>query len=375
GASPAWVVSERALAACALGRSSRQRSAEQLGARDGRTVGEDWNQERRPAVFAAFDIGAHQEPGATATFAAEGAGVAARGSREFSSVKLCALSERSRLERQHLPETARISFSISAGCFVISKSDLKPCFRFDSRFDRTGIFHRWSAVRLLVCTADRRERHPDDGQRKYRRNQCSPDARRQGRSDRAGSRYLQRLARGVACGDVDKERSAGTCFERVRCDGRALLPGFAAFQRREGCGLLYRRVRLHCSAGAGGSPGDLSGGGCAQQAHFAWLHCRRAAFSDCGVVDLSSSAADFGGIGVCRAADCVPAQREHYASAAGQRTRLFASRQDGVSRLAVLGAGSWGTALAIALATRFDSVGLWARDPERAVQISNAREN
>jgi glycerol-3-phosphate dehydrogenase (NAD(P)+) len=46
-----------------------------------------------------------------------------------------------------------------------------------------------------------------------------------------------------------------------------------------------------------------------------------------------------------------------------------------VSRLAVLGAGSWGTALAIALATRFDSVGLWARDPERAVQISNAREN
>jgi glycerol-3-phosphate dehydrogenase (NAD(P)+) len=46
-----------------------------------------------------------------------------------------------------------------------------------------------------------------------------------------------------------------------------------------------------------------------------------------------------------------------------------------VSRLAVLGAGSWGTALAIALATRFDSICLWARDPERALEISNAGEN
>src|SRR5579884_1692411 len=46
-----------------------------------------------------------------------------------------------------------------------------------------------------------------------------------------------------------------------------------------------------------------------------------------------------------------------------------------LSRLAVLGAGSWGTALAIALGTRFDSICLWARDPERAGEISNAREN
>jgi glycerol-3-phosphate dehydrogenase (NAD(P)+) len=46
-----------------------------------------------------------------------------------------------------------------------------------------------------------------------------------------------------------------------------------------------------------------------------------------------------------------------------------------VSRLAVIGAGSWGTALAIALAPGFDSVHLWARDRELATEIARLREN
>jgi glycerol-3-phosphate dehydrogenase (NAD(P)+) len=43
--------------------------------------------------------------------------------------------------------------------------------------------------------------------------------------------------------------------------------------------------------------------------------------------------------------------------------------------LAVVGAGSWGTALAIALAPRFGSVRLWARRPEQAQAIHETREN
>ena len=43
--------------------------------------------------------------------------------------------------------------------------------------------------------------------------------------------------------------------------------------------------------------------------------------------------------------------------------------------LAVLGSGSWGTALAMALASRFDSVRLWARDSEHAAEINALREN
>jgi glycerol-3-phosphate dehydrogenase (NAD(P)+) len=46
-----------------------------------------------------------------------------------------------------------------------------------------------------------------------------------------------------------------------------------------------------------------------------------------------------------------------------------------VSRLAVVGAGSWGTALAISLAPRFDSVHLWARNCELAAEIARLREN
>jgi glycerol-3-phosphate dehydrogenase (NAD(P)+) len=41
----------------------------------------------------------------------------------------------------------------------------------------------------------------------------------------------------------------------------------------------------------------------------------------------------------------------------------------------VLGAGSWGTALSIALASRFEQVSLWAHDRERAREIVVSREN
>ena len=46
-----------------------------------------------------------------------------------------------------------------------------------------------------------------------------------------------------------------------------------------------------------------------------------------------------------------------------------------MKRLAILGAGSWGTALAIALAPRFEQVHLWARDVAQADLIARDREN
>lgn len=44
-------------------------------------------------------------------------------------------------------------------------------------------------------------------------------------------------------------------------------------------------------------------------------------------------------------------------------------------RMAVLGAGSWGTALAIQLARRLPEVRLWARDAEAVQAMASAREN
>jgi glycerol-3-phosphate dehydrogenase (NAD(P)+) len=46
-----------------------------------------------------------------------------------------------------------------------------------------------------------------------------------------------------------------------------------------------------------------------------------------------------------------------------------------LSRLAIIGAGSWGTALAIVLAPRFSSVQLWVYEQDLAARMRQAREN
>ncbi|MFL6417099.1 MAG: NAD(P)H-dependent glycerol-3-phosphate dehydrogenase [Bryobacteraceae bacterium] len=46
-----------------------------------------------------------------------------------------------------------------------------------------------------------------------------------------------------------------------------------------------------------------------------------------------------------------------------------------MKKLSILGAGSWGTALAIALSGRFETVGLWVHNVENALSIEEAREN
>jgi glycerol-3-phosphate dehydrogenase (NAD(P)+) len=47
----------------------------------------------------------------------------------------------------------------------------------------------------------------------------------------------------------------------------------------------------------------------------------------------------------------------------------------GRRRIAVLGAGAWGTALAVQAARAGNAVGLWARDPVRAAAIAEGRQN
>lgn len=42
---------------------------------------------------------------------------------------------------------------------------------------------------------------------------------------------------------------------------------------------------------------------------------------------------------------------------------------------AILGAGSWGTALAVVLGPRFERIRIWARDEQLALQMASAREN
>lgn len=46
-----------------------------------------------------------------------------------------------------------------------------------------------------------------------------------------------------------------------------------------------------------------------------------------------------------------------------------------MNRLAIIGGGSWGTALALVLAPRFDEVRLWVFEPELALSLAETREN
>ncbi len=46
-----------------------------------------------------------------------------------------------------------------------------------------------------------------------------------------------------------------------------------------------------------------------------------------------------------------------------------------MNRLAIIGAGSWGTALAVVLAPRFASVGLWVFEPDLAARMASSRRN
>jgi glycerol-3-phosphate dehydrogenase (NAD(P)+) len=46
-----------------------------------------------------------------------------------------------------------------------------------------------------------------------------------------------------------------------------------------------------------------------------------------------------------------------------------------VRTLAILGGGSWGTALAIALSSRFEEIRLWAREASRAAEMQRLRQN
>ncbi len=46
-----------------------------------------------------------------------------------------------------------------------------------------------------------------------------------------------------------------------------------------------------------------------------------------------------------------------------------------MSKLAIIGAGSWGTALAIALSTRYERVSLWTHEEELAARMARSREN
>ena len=68
----------------------------------------------------------------------------------------------------------------------------------------------------------------------------------------------------------------------------------------------------------------------------------------------------------------VPPSLEHRAPVRGNRERL---RLEKTMKLAILGGGSWGTALAIVLAPKFSSITLWLFEADLADRTRASREN
>src|SRR5229473_2746489 len=72
-------------------------------------------------------------------------------------------------------------------------------------------------------------------------------------------------------------------------------------------------------------------------------------------------------------------RRQHPAAGARRRAKIFLRQKERrrVSRIAILGGGSWGTALAIVLARarRKHDISLWIRDPALAESVQRDREN
>src|SRR3954454_16551066 len=56
-------------------------------------------------------------------------------------------------------------------------------------------------------------------------------------------------------------------------------------------------------------------------------------------------------------------------------SRRFVTAFRTMKRIAILGAGGMGTALAVLFARSARSVQVWARDPDRAAEIARTREN
>ncbi len=74
----------------------------------------------------------------------------------------------------------------------------------------------------------------------------------------------------------------------------------------------------------------------------------------------------------CRGVYRVPAPREYRSSARGNGERI---RLESKMRLGILGAGSWGTALAVVLAPRFERITLWVFEADLAERMLATRQN
>ena len=204
---------------------------------------------------------------------------------------------------------------------------------------------------------------------------------------RSGAKGLGLATLALDCGkaflavEIAKRLAPGSYDVAVGCGGGggggAYVPGVVTIQGGQGCGERAGRVpgadaafgRVHSGGVPGGGGVDavcFAGvdSGVSESAVFCVVFCAAAERFDDGWVHLDCSTDYWQTLG------------EYEAVGGGDGEPVWKQEGGGMSRIAVLGAGAWGTAMAIALARRGDhELTLWAHSPALADDLAETGEN
>src|SRR5207245_7657496 len=129
---------------------------------------------------------------------------------------------------------------------------------------------------------------------------------------------------------------------------------------------------------AGSTPrhaGRISRDGDLDTPYLGRLNRRRRRIPAGRLDDLASAAPGHVGSHRQRRVHHLSTPREHRTAAGRERARLCAQRTQSLKRLAIIGAGSWGTALSIVLSPRFERIRVWVYEQDLAERMGASREN
>src|SRR6266566_4778565 len=158
-------------------------------------------------------------------------------------------------------------------------------------------------------------------------------------------------------------------------DGRARVSDIPGLQRRKSRRQFRWRLPLPDSAAAGGHAGRVCRDGGRNAPHLGGLYRRRGRIPTGGLADLPSTASGFTRRHRQRCVHRLSSSGKYAAVARRYRERVFAPGTRTLTRLAIIGGGSWGTALSIVLAPRFSNVRLWVYEQDLAGRMRARREN
>jgi acyl phosphate:glycerol-3-phosphate acyltransferase len=176
-------------------------------------------------------------------------------------------------------------------------------------------------------------------------------------------------------GRLSNQSVMAMCVAALAVMAGHAYPGVSCTSKEASRRQLRGRVSLPHAAGAGRGAGGVCGGGGVDASHLHGVGGERGDFSAGGVADAEGF--DHASVPPLIAGAFIiykhssNIRRLH---AGSEHVFTFGAPQV-LKNLAIIGAGSWGTALAIVLAPRFRAVRLWVYETDLAARMRVSREN